>query len=425
MKSALKEDLSFLKKVPTLAEATANTNAVVPGYLYKEINSMTLENEGQHADAVLDYLLSELQDGTVYVKVKCLRILQYILQNGHSSLKRLLQRKDSSIRTASNISGSQAVNQWIREISKELLHAIHEEGPISGPSSAGSSHQLASNEEKKSLSGLGASAFTSGKYEGFGNAPVAQKTLGEQVTEGITKVVEKLAGKPGDVATDPSLAEALPKFQAVRVEPASVPKDERSQAGSKTKPAKPRKRGRVGGGWDDDDDSDDDGSQEELSGGLRDSCSLHGSDHPGDIQEQTNFYEKEAQAVESFAGPELDFPPSRKEITDICERCSTLNCEKIVELLSSQILCGQQNSQMRAMVMIEALLRKNLIDLEAQAHQLLASLQQLQDESVGPVQVKARKIILIIQKLSEANKEPKEQATPETECSTNAVASTA
>lgn len=31
---------------------------------------MTLENEGQHADAVLDYLLSELQDGTVYVKVK-------------------------------------------------------------------------------------------------------------------------------------------------------------------------------------------------------------------------------------------------------------------------------------------------------------------------------------------------------------------
>lgn len=80
---------------------------------------------------------------------------------------------------------------------------------------------------------------------------------------------------------------------------------------------------------------------------------------------------------------------------------------------------------MRAMVMIEALLRKNLIDLDAQAHQLLASLQQLRDGSVDPVQVKARKIILIIKKLSETNKEQEEQVTPETECGANAVASTA
>ncbi|CAN8003278.1 unnamed protein product [Ixodes hexagonus] len=326
MKSALKEDLSFLKKVPTLAEATANTNAVVPGYLYKEINSMTLENDGQHAGAVLDYLLSELQDGTVYVKVKCLRIIQYILQNGHTSLKWSLQRKDSSIRTASNISGSQAVNQWIREISKELLYAIHEEGPIPKLPLPDNSHPLASNEEKVPLSGLGASASTSGKYEGFGNAPVVQSKYFslEQVTEGITKVVEKLTLKPGDGSginrkIDASLAEALPKFQAVQVKPANIPRDERSQAKSKEKPAKSRRKGRVGGGWDDDDD-DGNESQEELSGDINDPCSLHGSDHQGDMQEQTNFYEKEAQAVESFASPDLDFPPSRKEITDICER---------------------------------------------------------------------------------------------------------
>ncbi|KAK8774732.1 hypothetical protein V5799_010734 [Amblyomma americanum] len=59
----------------------------------------------------------------------------------------------------------------------------------------------------------------------------------------------------------------------------------------------------------------------------------------------------------------------------------------------------QQLDVMRALVLIEALLRKGHIDPASQGAPLLAQLKDLQDKSSDPVQVKARKISLIIQKL--------------------------
>ncbi|XP_065304279.1 AP-4 complex accessory subunit Tepsin-like isoform X2 [Dermacentor albipictus] len=363
---------------------------------------MTLENDGQYAEQVVDYLLGALLEGRSPTKVKCLRVLQHVITNGHTSVRTILARKDAALRSVANVSGGGSENQCLRLLAKDLLHAVHDDGAVS--------HQSAGQlppvqQETRSYSGLGASVATTGKYQGFGNAPVGPKTLAEQVTDGIARVVDKIAGKPADKAASDLLTEGLPKFQPVTVQsPASTSEKTTSipqQAVKITaKPQKARKKGHAGGGWDDDEDETDDGN---VSGTVSDSASLGDSTRTSDLPNEplAELYEKEAQAVDAFVDPSLEFPPLRRELDDARERCAALNMDRVAQLLTAKVFAPQESMQMRALVLIEALLRKGDIDLASQGAPLLAQLQDLQAKSSDPVQVKARKISLIIQKLIE------------------------
>ncbi|KAH6943716.1 hypothetical protein HPB50_025641 [Hyalomma asiaticum] len=330
---------------------------------------MTVENDGQYAEQVMDYLLGALLEGPSPTKVK------HILTNGHASVRTILARKDTAIRSVANVSGGGSENQSLRLLAKDLLHAIHNDG-------AGS------------------------QYTSTQLPPAHQETLTEQVTDGIARVVDKISGKPADKTSSDLLTEGLPKFQPVTVQsPASVMAKTTSlpqqPAKIAAKPQKTRKKGRAGGGWDDDEDEEaDDGN---VSGTVSDSASLGDSNRTCDLPSEpaTQMYEKEAQSVEAFVDPSLEFPPSRQELDEARERCAVLNGDAVVQLLSAKIFEPQQSTQMRALVLIEALLRKGHIDLASQGAPLLAQLQDLQLKSSDPVQVKARKISLIIQKLIE------------------------
>uniref|UniRef100_A0A6M2CLZ8 AP-4 complex accessory subunit Tepsin VHS/ENTH-like domain-containing protein n=1 Tax=Rhipicephalus microplus TaxID=6941 RepID=A0A6M2CLZ8_RHIMP len=404
MKGALKEDLSFLKKVPLLAEATSNLDGPIPGYLYKEISSMTVENNGQYAEQVVDYLLGALMEGSSPTKVKCLRVLHYVLANGHPTVRSILARKDATIRSVANVSGGGSENQCLRLLAKDLLHAVHDD---SAGSQQTSSQFPPSQQENRPYSGHGASAGATGKYQGFGNAPLGPKTLTEQVTDGIARVVDKISGKPADKGGTDLLTEGLPKFRPVTVQSsasvagrtASLSQQPVTIAAKSQKAA--RKKGRAGGGWDDDDDEEvEDGN---ASGTVSDSASIGDSNRTGDITSvpAAQLYEKEVQSVDAFVDPSLEFPPSRQELDEARERCTVLNVDKVVQLLAAKIFAPQQSTQMRALVLIEALLRKGHVNLASQGAPLLAQLQDLQPKSSDPVQVKARKISLIIQKLME------------------------
>lgn len=379
---------------------------------------MTLENEGQYAEQVVDYILGALLEGSPTAKIKCLRVLQYVLANGHANVRAVLSRKDAAVRTTASVSGSGPESQGIRFLAKDLLHAIHDAAAAAAGAAASQlpleSSSLAGGQpqEGRSYSGLGSSSGTTGgKYQGFGNAPVAPKTLTEQVTDGITKVVDKIAGRPASKAGGDSLTEGLPKFQPVTVRPAAsssvsgiapqttVPQAVRISA----KPQKARKKGRAGGGWDDEDD-DEGADDANVSGTLSDSASVGDSAKNSELsscEPVAQVYEREVQAVEAFVDPSLEFPPSRKELDDARDRCATLNADKVTQLLATKIFASQESSQMRALVLIEALLRRGHINLSSQGAPLLAQLQQLQGQSVDPVQVKAKKVSLIIRKLAE------------------------
>uniref|UniRef100_A0A131YJZ0 AP-4 complex accessory subunit Tepsin VHS/ENTH-like domain-containing protein n=1 Tax=Rhipicephalus appendiculatus TaxID=34631 RepID=A0A131YJZ0_RHIAP len=365
---------------------------------------MTVENDGQYAEQVVDYLLGALVEGPSPTKVKCLRVLHHVLSNGHASVRFILARKDTAIRSVANVSGGGSENQCLRLLAKDLLHAVHDDGAGNQQTS---SQLPPAQQENRSYSGLGASATTTGKYQGFGNAPLGPKTLTEQVTDGIARVVDKISGKPADKGGTNLLTEGLPKFQPVTVQSpvpvagktASLPQQPVKIA---AKPQKARKKGRAGGGWDDDDEDEvaDDGN---ASGTVSDSASIGDSNRTGELPSEpaAQLYEKEAQSVDAFVDPSLEFPPSRQELDEARERCAVLNVDKVVQLLTAKIFAPQQSTQMRALVLIEALLRKGHINLASQGAPLLAQLQDLQPKSSDPVQVKAKKISLIVQKLIE------------------------
>lgn len=365
---------------------------------------MTVENNGQYAEQVVDYLLGALMEGSSPTKVKCLRVLHYVLANGHPTVRSILARKDATIRSVANVSGGGSENQCLRLLAKDLLHAVHDD---SAGSQQTSSQFPPSQQENRSYSGHGASAGATGKYQGFGNAPLGPKTLTEQVTDGIARVVDKISGKPADKGGTDLLTEGLPKFRPVTVQSsasvagrtASLSQQPVTIAAKSQKAA--RKKGRAGGGWDDDDDEEvDDGN---ASGTVSDSASIGDSNRTGDITSvpAAQLYEKEVQSVDAFVDPSLEFPPSRQELDEARERCTVLNVDKVVQLLAAKIFAPQQSTQMRALVLIEALLRKGHVNLASQGAPLLAQLQDLQPKSSDPVQVKARKISLIIQKLME------------------------
>ncbi|XP_075725922.1 uncharacterized protein LOC119179034 isoform X4 [Rhipicephalus microplus] len=335
---------------------------------------------------------------------KCLRVLHYVLANGHPTVRSILARKDATIRSVANVSGGGSENQCLRLLAKDLLHAVHDD---SAGSQQTSSQFPPSQQENRPYSGHGASAGATGKYQGFGNAPLGPKTLTEQVTDGIARVVDKISGKPADKGGTDLLTEGLPKFRPVTVQSsasvagrtASLSQQPVTIAAKSQKAA--RKKGRAGGGWDDDDDEEvDDGN---ASGTVSDSASIGDSNRTGDITSvpAAQLYEKEVQSVDAFVDPSLEFPPSRQELDEARERCTVLNVDKVVQLLAAKIFAPQQSTQMRALVLIEALLRKGHVNLASQGAPLLAQLQDLQPKSSDPVQVKARKISLIIQKLME------------------------
>ncbi|KAL3193203.1 hypothetical protein MRX96_018032 [Rhipicephalus microplus] len=359
MKGALKEDLSFLKKVPLLAEATSNLDGPIPGYLYKEISSMTVENNGQYAEQVVDYLLGALMEGSSPTKVKCLRVLHYVLANGHPTVRSILARKDATIRSVANVSGGGSENQCLRLLAKDLLHAVHDD-------SAGSQQ-------------------TSSQFP-----PSQQETLTEQVTDGIARVVDKISGKPADKGGTDLLTEGLPKFRPVTVQSsasvagrtASLSQQPVTIAAKSQKAA--RKKGRAGGGWDDDDDEEvEDGN---ASGTVSDSASIGDSNRTGDITSvpAAQLYEKEVQSVDAFVDPSLEFPPSRQELDEARERCTVLNVDKVVQLLAAKIFAPQQSTQMRALVLIEALLRKGHVNLASQGGATAGTASRLAAEVIRP-----------------------------------------
>ncbi|KAL1470960.1 hypothetical protein MTO96_040163 [Rhipicephalus appendiculatus] len=323
---------------------------------------------------------------------QCLRVLHHILSNGHASVRYILARKDTAIRSVANVSGGGSENQCLRLLAKDLLHAVHDDGAGNQQTSS----QLPPCSARKPV-----------LFWAWGFGSYDWKTLTEQVTDGIARVVDKISGKPADKGGTDLLTEGLPKFQPVTVQSAipvagksaSLPQQPVKIA---AKPQKARKKGRAGGGWDDDDEDEaaDDGN---ASGTVSDSASIGDSNRTGELpgEPAAQLYEKEAQSVDAFVDASLEFPPSRQELDEARERCAVLNMDKVVQLLTAKIFALQQSTQMRALVLIEALLRKGHINLASQGAPLLAQLQDLQPKSSDPVQVKARKISLIVQKLIE------------------------
>eukprot|EP01068_Selenidium_serpulae_P015974 Selendium_serpulae@DN6256_c0_g1_i10.p1 len=143
-----------------LNKATRANDEATPGYLHKEIASMTYASATVGAE-LEDFLLKRLNRDDPYVKLKVLKIIKYVSENGNPEFRRALQRKTEAIKQCMSYHGpahpvrGDAPSHDVRVEAETCLKVLF------GP---------------ENYSGYGTSVKHSGRIEGFGNEATVDAT---------------------------------------------------------------------------------------------------------------------------------------------------------------------------------------------------------------------------------------------------------
>ncbi|CAL1277952.1 unnamed protein product [Larinioides sclopetarius] len=299
----------------------------------------------------------------------------------------------------------------IRKMAKEILEYVFSEDKRS--------QENILPPTPSELTGYGSSA-SSKNLQGFGFSVKTQKTVSEKMSDGISNFVEKLlpSNKPVETAHVSLLNEALPQYKPLIIN-RSIPDCEEVLSQSRPSPVqmpapilRPKKKvsvykpGRPGGGWDDSEDEEEVEPEvvapEEVS---QKSCtSVDSVDFSKiELKEVTVDWVDEHKVVDEFTVNEKLNKLDSAKILSLSKRCSSLNCDKVLDFLVEKLSRNVENVQLRALIFMEYLLFHDIITLESLLRIVLPSLKELnerEDEVPVAVKVKSKKITLIIENLN-------------------------
>ncbi|GFY75815.1 AP-4 complex accessory subunit Tepsin [Trichonephila inaurata madagascariensis] len=409
-------EVEFLTQHPEVGLAISDSTAPIPGYLFGEINAITYIDYGNNCKPLVNFLASRLEANTPLVCIKVLKLLLYLVNNGHAEMVEEVKFHEIKLKEAMGFHGppddlhGKRFYENIRKASKELLEYVFSEDKKRNENVAPPS--------QSELIGYGSSA-SSKNLQGFGYSVKSQKTVSEKVSDGITNFVEKLLPST-DKGTESSqgthLSEALPQYKPLiinkRVLDCEVMETETRPSLVQMPPPTLRtkkkvsvyKPGRPGGGWDDSEDEDleQDTVPEEI---VQESCaSVDSVDFSKiELKEVATDWIDEHKVVDEFT---IDEELSKLDNTAIlfhCKRCSSLNCDKVLNFLVEKFSNKVENVQLRALVFVEYLLFHDIITLESLLRIILPSVKELscrEEDIPNAVKIKARKVNLIIENLN-------------------------
>ncbi|XP_038156284.1 AP-4 complex accessory subunit Tepsin isoform X2 [Cyprinodon tularosa] len=160
--------------------------------------------------------------------------------------------------------------------------------------------------------------------------------------------------------------------------------------------------GQVGGGWEETDSSNgsshnssqDMATNSRASVGSKSAASRESS---GDLSERTEALQlgdcgQETALINRLTEGSKVFL-TREESQHFLKECSTLNCEVVVELLSSKLQDPSHTIQMRALCAVSCLMTSDLLALEQTFRATQRRLYHLSEGPPGPVANKATKIL--------------------------------
>ncbi|XP_064643164.1 AP-4 complex accessory subunit tepsin-like [Lineus longissimus] len=398
-RSILMDKFSFVQKLGMLTKATADDETPVSGYLYQEINKMTFES-GSFCHDLLDYLVDRLEDRSYHVKLKVLNIIKFVVENGHPDFRRQLRKKSRGIKEAEGFSGpadplhGATPYQMIRKTAKEVneilfdVESEREESPNkTNPSSAPSS----------AMYGMGSQGGSPGKMQGFGNTPnKPQKSIGDSIIGGIIDIAESLVEPDSSRGGPASPSRSFGNYKPVQLE------NDRQKISSLTKThssprrqIKERKPGVAGGGWEDEETEEDVAS---LQTSEKSSDSMDLADRLASVT--TSDWSQEQQLLSDLVVNIQKPIPKRDEINTFIKRCSKLNCDKILEFLNDKLMSSENTIVVRSLVLLEYLMRSDLVQVDLMTTMCHKNLIILNKNNSCQSQIKARKVILQLQKLS-------------------------
>ncbi|KAL6095255.1 tepsin [Pungitius sinensis] len=411
------ERLSFLQKVPTLMKATADDDTPCPGYLFQDIGKISHESSGC-GQCLLEYLLERLQVESCHVKLKVLKIFVHLCGHGSNHFLTELRRNSTFIQQASVYSGppdpihGTGLYQKVRNTAQEVARLLFTD-TISTKDGVSPLHLA------PPTMGMGSTTFHRSGMQGFGYSPGKQGTGGgDSLLDKIQKAAEVVASavlpptehqgiRLHDNHYRAVLAPSAPIEVAVPAcaynVPARTPKAPRVLTAAWTQ----RCPGQVGGGWEETDSgnssshnsSQDTAAHSRASVGSKSAGSQSGAsrESSGDPSERVEALQlgdcgQEMALISRLTEGSRVFL-SREESQHFTKECSILNCEVVLDLLSSRLLDPSNTVKMRALCGVSCLLTSDLLSLEQMFGATQRRLRPLSEGTPGPVANKATKIL--------------------------------
>ncbi|XP_072229579.1 AP-4 complex accessory subunit Tepsin isoform X2 [Leuresthes tenuis] len=404
------ERLAFLQKVPTLMKATADDENPCPGYLFQEIGKISHESLGC-GQCLLEYLLERLQVESCHVKLKVLKIFVHLCGHGSNNFLTELRRNSTFIQQASVYSGppdpihGTALYQKVRHTAQEVARLLFTDA-VSTKSSI-PPHSVA-----PPTMGMGSATPHRSGLQGFGYNPGKQGTASDSLLDKIQKAAEVVASAVLPPTEHQGIRLHDNNYRAV-VAP-SAPIEVAVPACAYNLPAgRPkvtqRCPGQVGGGWEETDsgNSSSHNSSQDMAANSRASVgskSAGTGSQSGASRESSGDLSDRVEAMQlGDCGQEMALINrltegsrvflTREESQHFIKECFILNCEVVVELLSSKLQDPSYTVKMRALCAVACLMTSDLLSLEQMFGATQRRLHQLSKGPSGPVANKATKIL--------------------------------
>ncbi|XP_052263402.1 AP-4 complex accessory subunit tepsin-like isoform X2 [Dreissena polymorpha] len=395
--------ISFVSKIADIMKATSDDETPIPGYLYKEVSGITTSSI-ENCETCVEFLVDRLSHDSNHVKLKVLKLMKYIVENGHPNFRLGLIKKSTGIREATKHSGppdplhGDVPYKMVRKHAQDLLEKLFDV------------KQSNEGEVRISPVGIGTHRDThqgqpETRMEGYGSSPNTpqNKTIGEAVKDSLLKMADRLGDGSGT-----QQRQVLETIQASKgytpptlsSNPSNQYQQEESKTASEglrlTKVSQPRHTpGRAGGGWDDSDDGDDDVIDDIRQKSISESSNNVDSldrlvvDTCSDSASETalvQFYlTQDTQPTNGL----LTLTQCRQFLQD----CSALNCDRIINTLNTYIADTDDGGRVLcSLQLLETLMYSDLVSLERLVISCKDSLVSVTRSATGQSASKARKV---------------------------------
>lgn len=413
MFSQLAGKATFVNNLPRLTQATSDDEEPTAGYLLDEITKISFQSVST-SHQLVDYLIHRLNKSSTQVKIKVLKILIYVMNNGHTSFRQQLRQHDGSIKNATLHSGpadpmlGNTLYKDVQKLAQETLNILFD--PETIKEEENDPRALSPIESPPTfMGGMGATAHSTGKYEGFGNAMKEREgTVTNKMLDYLGRLIH-----PSDEQTSEVIRAALHSspgdYQPVAVAGALTDPVFTTQLPTPSKASyiKSHVPGRAGGGWESDEDNENEFQNLPApEGSLEIPVVDVDNDLPTNIQTQNDTVSKDSSLLEIQdvlnKYSRTCGLPSVDELDEICAKCATIGlsqtCTALILLNLSE--CTQQNQVLRILLLWEWLYHHDISAQQA----LIKNGAQLLDEVMANTAIteassaKVKKLKLLFEK---------------------------
>lgn len=364
-----------------------------------------------------DELLVRLKKKSAHTKIKVLKILKYLVERGHESFTKDLQRRTEEIRECSSFRGppdpmhGEAFNQQVRASAEELMDTMFESrevtARVAAPSAAAASG-IASQ-------GMGGNYVESGTYSpslgrkmvGFGSTPLQpeKEKLGDRIKRGVIGAASKTKEKAREVVH--KYKEHLPESMQDKIDekfpetrpgmmvsgamgPRSIGGYGSSAGGYTGASSGGFQSGTNGGGSSNySGPSGDSGRSGWARGGE---ASSSASAPPTQFVTDPAYVARIVGEISTPAGVRL--APPKDVLAGFVARCTSLDCHHVAEQLHVKLGAGESDkTRLRTMHVILALVKSDIPGIATCFASVVGRLQELVSTGNASTKAMANKII--------------------------------